>query len=192
MGEQPDLTTRQAALVADGAELARAAALRNSLDAKKDLGRLLVNLRETFQDDQGRPDYTAKTQAYRTAVAALYEAAGLSREDSRRVQGAVRHQVGIELRRRLDADTLTAYDLNPHDRNAPRRKPAPRPDADQVDTPASLPDRVAELHALAFALVESPEASTLDAETAELVRAALADTAALCTRLRARLSPGAP
>ncbi|RSM66617.1 hypothetical protein DMH03_05810 [Amycolatopsis sp. WAC 01376] len=193
MGAQPDLTTRQAALVRTGADLAKTAVLRDSLDAKQDLGRVLVELRETFQDDKGRPDYAGKSQAYRSAVTALYEASGLSREDSKRVQGSVRHQVGIVLRRKLSTEQLADYDLNPQDRNAPRRKGASGPDADQVtNAPASLPDQVAELHALAAALVDSPEASTLDTETAEKVRTVLADTAAACNHLRARLAPESP
>ncbi|MEV6908073.1 hypothetical protein [Amycolatopsis sp. NPDC051071] len=193
MGAQPDLTTRQAALVRTGADLAKTAVLRDSLDAKQELGRVLVELRATFQDDKGRADYAGKSQAYRSAVTALYEASGLSREDSKRVQGSVRHQVGIVLRRKLSTEQLADYGLSAQDRNAPRRKSASGPDADQVTSaPASLPDQVAELHVLASALVGSPEVSTLDTETAEKVRAVLADTAAACNRLRARLAPEGP
>ncbi|WP_125679294.1 hypothetical protein [Amycolatopsis sp. WAC 04182] len=193
MGAHPDLTTRQAALVRTGADLAKTAVLRNSLDAKQELARVLFELRGTFQDEKGRPDYAAKSQAYRSAVAALYEASGLSREDSKRLQGSVRHQVGIVLRRELSTEQLAEYDLSPQDRNAPRRKSASGADVDQVTSaPASLPDQVAQLHALATALVDSPEASTLDADTAEKVRAVLADTAAACSRLRTRLEPEGP
>ncbi len=190
MGAHPDLTTRQAALVRTGADLAKTAVLRNSLDAKQELARVLFELRGTFQDEKGRPDYAAKSQAYRSAVAALYEASGLSREDSKRLQGSVRHQVGIVLRRELSTEQLAEYDLSPQDRNAPRRKGA---DADRVTSAsASLPDQVAQLHTLATALVDSPEASTLDADTADKVRAVLADTAAACDRLRTRLEPEGP
>ncbi|WP_370942590.1 hypothetical protein AB5J62_26260 [Amycolatopsis sp. cg5] len=175
-----DYTTTQAALLESGAELVKVAVLRDSLDAKKDLARLLVNLRETFQDDQGRPDYAAKSYAYRAAVVALYDDAGVSREDTRRLQGAVRQQVGIELRKRLPADTLTAYGLSTQDRNAPRRKGA----ASAVADTETFLVRVR-------TILEQAEGLTipagLDTDTAAAARDALSRIVTACEHVRAGL-----
>ncbi|MFF0144641.1 hypothetical protein ATK36_3177 [Amycolatopsis sulphurea] len=192
MEAQADYTTAQQRLITHGAGLVRDAVVHGSTDAKVELARVLVDLRATFEDSKGRPDYAGRSYVYRGAVNAVYEASELDRSRTEAVRVSVRHQVGLELRKRLTPVQLADYGLNPVDRNTPRRKGASGPDDEQATEAGSFADRVAELHTLAVALVDSPEASTVDADTAEKLRVVLADTAAACGRLRARLTPDGP
>ncbi|MFE0020512.1 hypothetical protein [Amycolatopsis sp. NPDC059021] len=182
-------TAKQQRLISSGGTLVRDAVLLGSADAKVDLARVLVDLRELFEDSRGRPDYAGKSYAYREAANAVYEASTLDRKRTAALRTSVRHQVGLELRKRLTPEQLADYGLNTYDRNTPRRKGESAPASDGVDDSATLPARVTELRTLVRALADAPDVSTLDSDTAAALRATLAETVELCEKLRARLAP---
>jgi hypothetical protein len=123
------LTSEQTRMVRRGADLAKIAAHDpRALRERYQLAELVVDLRATFLDDAGRPDYRGNSGELRAATGLLYDLAGLSKDDRRRLRAAVRHHVSGIIRERLTAEQLAEYGLSPIERNE-RRRQAHRRDA---------------------------------------------------------------
>lgn len=84
--------------------------------ARRRVAERIVDARELFTRSDGEPDWTGRTWAYREWVAGVYSDAGYSRDAARREAAATRYHVQSVLREWLDAATLKAYGLLPHDR----------------------------------------------------------------------------
>ena len=74
---------------------------------------MLVELREHFLTDDGRPDWTGRTWPYRAAVRELYSRAGIPPAEATSLQAAVRYHAGNFLRDLLTATELEEYGIGP-------------------------------------------------------------------------------
>lgn len=116
-----ELTQEQERLVRDGAVLALKAFQTGSTDSRRALARLLVDLRETCTDEEGRKDYRAQSGVYKAAAARLYDLTGLNKEQREKLRWSVQHHVSNELFRRLGEEGSVAYGLA-DGRNVKRQK----------------------------------------------------------------------
>lgn len=117
------LTEEQLRLIRRGAELARRCAeprSRDTTQARRDLAELLVDLREGFMDEKGRPDYLAGSPGYRRAAALLYDLSNLPAEDRERVRRGVKHHASETARRRLGPEGVARYGMSPVGKNESR------------------------------------------------------------------------
>lgn len=87
---------------ADGAE--RTKILRR-------VAEIFVDLRGSFFDDDGLPDWRGKTWAYKSAVGEVFGESGIERGDWPTLQASIRYHVSAVLRERLSAEDLEAIGL---------------------------------------------------------------------------------
>lgn len=79
----------------------------------REVARLSVDLREHFVTPSGEPDWTARTWEYRNFLTDRYTDAGLSKDEARTIQAAVRYHVSKYVRERLAPEQVTALGLRP-------------------------------------------------------------------------------
>jgi hypothetical protein len=93
--------------------LAEAYTLNQSLTtAYKKFAGIVVDLRSRFRNSKDTaPDWRGQTQAYRDAVAKMYEASGVPADSVDNMQAAIRYHIGNALRERLSAEDLAAAGL---------------------------------------------------------------------------------
>lgn len=106
-----ELTREQERLVVQGSVLALKAWREGSTDSRRALAGLLVDLRETCTDEEGRKDYRAQSGVYKAAAARLYDLTGLNKEQREKLRWSVQHHVSNELFRRLGDEGVVAYGL---------------------------------------------------------------------------------
>lgn len=117
-----DYTLGQQAMIAEAVKLAVLCAEPDSVRERKALAGLLVDLRATCLDTQGRPDYRAESAEYRNAVKVVFERSKLSEDARQRVTWGVRHHVSQVIRDRLEPDVLRSYGLDPAGKNVKRKR----------------------------------------------------------------------
>lgn len=101
-------------LIEEGANLlSQAYTLGQSLtETYRRLAGVIVDLRKRFPNSQETgPDWRGTTQAYREAVAKMYEASGVEPDSVSNMQAAIRYHIGNVLRERLSAEELAAAGL---------------------------------------------------------------------------------
>ncbi|MEU5693874.1 hypothetical protein [Actinosynnema sp. NPDC020468] len=98
-----DSEARPAALKALVSAMKRAGG-RGAEDAKKILGKAIINFRTTFPRDDGSPDVTGRTFAYRTEFANARRLAGMDSQDHDALFVTVRHYSSDAARDHLRAE----------------------------------------------------------------------------------------
>lgn len=187
-----DFTGEQLRMIGDGTELVRRAAA-GSTDARVGLAGLLVDLRATFTDAQGRPDYAGGSGPYRAAVYRVYHDADLEKKERDRVKWGVQHHLHHALRERLTPEQLDAYGLNTRARNETRTQRS-----DKAKTPARTgADFLARVKATRARAEEADAEELADltpelaAEIREQLNATITLYRAMITRLDVHLGPEA-
>jgi hypothetical protein len=125
-----DATDLHSELVRVGRILAK----HDSGDTRRTFAELLVDLRESFTDPSGRPDYAGRSKGYREALNAVYSASGLPTEEQDRVlRTGIRYHVQKIVRDRFraksksDADYLEFcryYGFKPENSDESRKRSA--------------------------------------------------------------------
>lgn len=123
-------------LIEEGANLlSEAYTLGQALtEAYRRLAGVIVDLRKRFPNSKDTgPDWRGSTQAYRDAVATMYEQSGVPTDSASNMQAAIRYHIGNVLRERLTPEELTEAGLSvegPLDRSRAAREAA---DEEEVD-----------------------------------------------------------
>ena len=84
---------------------------RTRTDLLKRTAVVVVDLRSHFALDDGRTDWSGRSQGYRQVISAIYQAAGIRPEYLDTVQSALRYHVGNLIRERASDDDLEAVGL---------------------------------------------------------------------------------
>lgn len=79
---------------------------------ERDLAEATLSYREHFLTDDGKPDMTGRTGAYRWAVRDLYSEAGYQPEDAVALQKRVRYHTGNRVRELLSEEELEDHGLS--------------------------------------------------------------------------------
>lgn len=110
-------------------QLVRKADLSNDkyekAEAIKELSELLLQLRGEFTTEDGSPDWTGRTYAYRNAVRELFSFSGVPRERTIKMQALTRYHMGNMLRAQLGPDELESLGLlveSPNERSNDKRR----------------------------------------------------------------------
>lgn len=100
---------------------------RHGTDLLRGLAEIIVDLRQSHELKDGRPDLGGRSHAYRTAVREIYELANVTAEEYESVQAAIRYHVNNLLHELHETDELTAAGLG--ERSARERLAADREQA---------------------------------------------------------------
>ncbi|WP_328967948.1 hypothetical protein [Streptomyces sp. NBC_00239] len=100
-------------LIARGAAYARAYDRIKSDETTllRNIAAVLVCIRERCLTEDGRPDWTGRTNEYRVEAGRVYAEAGIPRDSADSIQAAVRYHVGKIIREYVSAEELSDYGL---------------------------------------------------------------------------------
>lgn len=194
-----DMRPTLADLVREGVDAARAY-LNADADTRtvhvRDLADVLIDIRELFDDPEGRgPDYAGRSQSYRAAVHEIYRAleGEVPPAQITRLRNTARYHAGAALRERVDPDVLARYGLLPEsgrDRNrirTTRRRELIRSVEDVVDSdgdPRLLAVRITHRAQRLLSLLDADGIRRLPHDVRQSVDAALARVIDAAVRLR--------
>jgi hypothetical protein len=155
------------------------------------LAATLVDAREHFLDSEGHQDWNGKTYPYRRWVRDVFDESDVDREESKRIQAAIRYHVGSVLRERLSPEQLEDAGLipqTPRERSTERRqtRTAVLNALNARDVAGGSLMALTALNAI-VQRIDAEEVSNLDESTRAVAVATLADLDRRIKVLRRRL-----
>jgi len=106
-------------LVEEGAALLKDYVADPRTSVLRRLAPVIVELRSRFTLEDGRPDWSGRSPAYRAQMSDLYERVGLPKDQRDTVQAAMRYHIGNLIRERAPKDELLSVGLTA---TAPRQR----------------------------------------------------------------------
>lgn len=149
---------------------------RNRTGCLVDAAEIIVSLRQSHTLTDGRTDLGGRSGAYRAAMRAMYDAAGITDEDEDRVQTALRYHISTRLHRLYPADVLKAAGLGEISQR--ERLAQDRQAAAHLLSALKDPGLLAESIAAQTALLDGSALSALPAKQARDARQSLLNAAA--------------